>query len=159
MHSINISFESVQKSWFLTVHSAHCTVIRLHGFIYVLNLKMSLGTKVRYVFKMRISIKRDFYLHATHSLINVLAWIYYHRYCCAYFAEDLGAVAATNERTRRCSLREKLYVHGFSSHMNLRSGWHNKSIAKGFRLLNLAAVKELPSFVNFSWYSFTDFFN
>lgn len=29
MYSINISFESVQKSWFLTVHSAHCISLRL----------------------------------------------------------------------------------------------------------------------------------
>lgn len=52
-------------------------------------------------FQTTISIKRDFYLHATRSLINVLAWIYYRRYCCAYFAEDLRARMNARGRSRR----------------------------------------------------------
>lgn len=54
-----------------------------------------------FFFQTTISIKRDFYLHATRSLINVLAWIYYRRYCCAYFAEDLRARVNARGRSRR----------------------------------------------------------
>lgn len=64
-------------------------------------------------FQTTISIKRDFYLHATRSLINVLAWIYYRRYCCAYFAEDLRARMNARGRSRRA--REALpYLGEFS---------------------------------------------